>query len=61
MEVAEGNLRPTIAEHENDELLEELIELVQISWDEHPANRPSFATITRRLRAIQESLINYEL
>uniref|UniRef100_A0A166FTB9 Protein kinase domain-containing protein n=1 Tax=Daucus carota subsp. sativus TaxID=79200 RepID=A0A166FTB9_DAUCS len=61
LEVADGNLRPAIAEHQNDQLLEELNELIQISWDEHPANRPSFPTVTRRLRAIQESLTNYEL
>nr|XP_043629846.1 serine/threonine-protein kinase STY17-like [Erigeron canadensis] len=49
-QVGEGKIRPALPEH--GENIEDLIELVQLSWDEDPEYRPSFATITRGLKMI---------
>ncbi|KAL2489598.1 serine/threonine-protein kinase STY46-like [Forsythia ovata] len=54
IEVAENGLRPAIPK--DDQQLGELTELIQKSWDEEPANRPSFAEITCNLRMIQDVL-----
>ncbi|KAI3783979.1 hypothetical protein L1987_43070 [Smallanthus sonchifolius] len=57
LEVGEGKIRPALAKHEDK--VEDLIELVQLSWDEDPEYRPSFATITRALKLIYNRLINF--
>ncbi|KAK2994027.1 hypothetical protein RJ640_018784 [Escallonia rubra] len=57
LEVGEGKLRPALPMQE-DQVDEELIELIQLSWDEDAARRPSFATITCRLRAIQSRFVD---
>ncbi|KAI7749704.1 hypothetical protein M8C21_028313 [Ambrosia artemisiifolia] len=54
LEVGEGKIRPALLEHEEN--IEDLIELIQLSWDEDPEYRPSFATITRGLKLIYNRL-----
>ncbi|KAM7507448.1 hypothetical protein LguiA_017901 [Lonicera macranthoides] len=54
LEVGLGNIRPALPKHE--EQLEELIELIQLSWDEDASLRPSFATITTTLKMIQKKI-----
>nr|XP_025888403.1 serine/threonine-protein kinase STY17-like [Solanum lycopersicum] len=56
LEVAENGLRPQLPEQE-DEKLEELIQLIQLSWDEDVALRPSFRAITYTLTNIHHKLI----
>lgn len=55
MEVAEGKLRPTLPK--DDGQFKGLIDLICLSWDGGPYNRPSFTTITSNLRTIQNSLL----
>ncbi|KAK3037281.1 hypothetical protein RJ639_029693 [Escallonia herrerae] len=57
LEVGEGKLRPALPKQEG-QVDEELIELIQLSWDEDAARRPSFVTITCRLRAIQSRFVD---
>ncbi|KAG7024368.1 Protein kinase and PP2C-like domain-containing protein, partial [Cucurbita argyrosperma subsp. argyrosperma] len=52
MEVGEGKLRPELPVDENGEL-KELLDLICACWNGNAADRPSFATITGRLRSIQ--------
>ncbi|KAG9457705.1 hypothetical protein H6P81_002213 [Aristolochia fimbriata] len=54
LEVATRNLRPTLPE--KDGQLEELIELIQQSWDNNASARPSFVTITNTLKRIQDKM-----
>ncbi|XP_075103056.1 serine/threonine-protein kinase STY46-like isoform X2 [Nicotiana tabacum] len=56
LEVAEKGLRPELPKQ--DEKLEELIQIIQLSWDEDVAVRPSFGAITSSLRNIQEKMID---
>ncbi|WMV42227.1 hypothetical protein MTR67_035612 [Solanum verrucosum] len=56
LEVAENGLRPQLLEQE-DEQFEELIQLIQLSWDEDVALRPSFRVITSTLTNIHQKLI----
>ncbi|XP_076950807.1 serine/threonine-protein kinase STY17-like isoform X1 [Bidens hawaiensis] len=56
LEVGEGKIRPALAKHEEN--IEDLIELIQLSWDEDPEYRPSFATITSGLKLISNRLTN---
>ncbi|KAH0645014.1 hypothetical protein KY284_032898 [Solanum tuberosum] len=56
LEVAENGLRPQLPEQE-DEQLEELIQLIQLSWDEDVALRPCFRAITSTLTNIHHKLI----
>ncbi|KAI3705797.1 hypothetical protein L1987_76039 [Smallanthus sonchifolius] len=56
LEVGEGKIRPALPKHEEN--VEDLIELIKLSWDEDPEYRPSFATITRALKLIYNRLIN---
>ncbi|KAA8546221.1 hypothetical protein F0562_003040 [Nyssa sinensis] len=58
LEVAEGKLRPALPKDDDHHQLEELIDLIQLSWNEDAAIRPSFATITRSLRKIQQIFID---
>ncbi|CAL5419499.1 unnamed protein product [Camellia sinensis] len=57
MEVAEGSLRPTLPKGD-DHQLKDLIDLIQLSWDEDLDIRPSFALITRSLKIIQGRLVD---
>ncbi|CAL5421899.1 unnamed protein product [Camellia sinensis] len=57
MEVAEGSLRPALPKGD-DHQLKELIDLIQLSWDEDPDIRPSFALITRSLKIILGRLVD---
>lgn len=52
MEVGEGKLRPELPVDENGDL-KELLDLICACWNGNAADRPSFATITARLRKIQ--------
>ncbi|XP_071740577.1 serine/threonine-protein kinase STY17-like [Rutidosis leptorrhynchoides] len=54
LQVGEGKIRPALPEHEDN--IEDLIELIQLSWDEDPEYRPSFATIIRGLKMICDRL-----
>lgn len=56
LEVGEGKIRPALPKHEEN--IEDLIELIQLSWDEDPEYRPSFATITSGLKLISNRLSN---
>ncbi|THF98632.1 hypothetical protein TEA_008898 [Camellia sinensis var. sinensis] len=57
MEVAEGSLRPALPKGD-DHQLKDLIDLIQLSWDEDPDIRPSFALITRSLKIILGRLVD---
>ncbi|PSS11753.1 Serine/threonine-protein kinase [Actinidia chinensis var. chinensis] len=57
MEVAEGRLRPALAKDDDHQQLEELIELIKLSWDDAAAKRPSFAHINTTLKTIQERFL----
>ncbi|CAL5421907.1 unnamed protein product [Camellia sinensis] len=57
MEVAEGSLRPALPKGD-DHQLKDLIDLIQLSWDEDPDIIPSFALITRNLKIIQGRLVD---
>ena len=57
MEVAEGRLRPALAKDDDHRQLEELIELIKLSWDDAAAKRPSFAHINTSLKTIQERFL----
>lgn len=49
--MANNGLRPALPKHDdNNEKLEEIIQLIQHSWDEDSAIRPPFSTITSCLR-----------
>lgn len=56
LQVGEGKIRPALPEHEDN--IEDLIQLIQLSWDEDPEYRPSFGTITRGLTMIYDRFIN---
>lgn len=56
LQVGEGKIRPALPQHEDN--IEDLIELIQLSWDEDPEHRPSFATITRGLKTIYQRYMN---
>ncbi|CAN4076731.1 unnamed protein product [Withania somnifera] len=56
LEVAENGLRPQLPEQ--NEGLEELIQLIQLSWHEDVAVRPSFGAITSILTKIQDKIID---
>ncbi|XP_075108434.1 serine/threonine-protein kinase STY17-like isoform X3 [Nicotiana tabacum] len=56
LEVAEKGLRPELPKQ--DDKLEELIQLIQLSWDEDVAVRPSFGAITSSLINIHEKMID---
>ncbi|KAL3744550.1 hypothetical protein ACJRO7_013768 [Eucalyptus globulus] len=53
MEVAEGRLRPALPADEDGQL-EELVQIVCLSWDQDHSIRPPFSTITRNLRGIKQ-------
>ncbi|KAD4178019.1 hypothetical protein E3N88_26610 [Mikania micrantha] len=53
-EVGGGKIRPALPKHEEN--IEDLIELIQLSWDEDPEYRPSFSAITRGLKLIYNRL-----
>lgn len=55
MEVAEGKLRPALPE-DKDGQLEEVIDLICLSWDQNPSLRPSFCEITPRIQTFQNKL-----
>ncbi|XP_056177036.1 serine/threonine-protein kinase VIK-like [Syzygium oleosum] len=55
VEVAEGKLRPALPDDE-DGHLEELVQLVCLSWDQDPSIRPHFSSITRNLKVIKQTL-----
>ncbi|KAL8222957.1 hypothetical protein R6Q57_020355 [Mikania cordata] len=54
LEVGGGKIRPALPKHEEN--IEDLIELIQLSWDEDPEYRPSFSAITRGLKMIYNRL-----
>ncbi|KAL6584883.1 hypothetical protein OROMI_004172 [Orobanche minor] len=54
LQVGECKIRPALPDHEEN--IEDLTELIQLSWDEDPEYRPSFATITRGLKMICNKL-----
>ncbi|KAD4179834.1 hypothetical protein E3N88_28425 [Mikania micrantha] len=54
LEVGGGKIRPALPKHEEN--IEDLIELIQLSWDEEPEYRPSFSAITRGLKLIYNRL-----
>ncbi|KAL5559508.1 hypothetical protein UlMin_035719 [Ulmus minor] len=56
MEVVEGNLRPRLPADEDGQL-EELINLICLSWSGDVSIRPSFATITSTLKNLQNKLL----
>lgn len=56
MEVGEGRLRPKLP-GEDEQLVGGLIDLICLSWDKDANNRPSFTTITCKLRKIRNSSI----
>nr|GMD84022.1 serine/threonine-protein kinase STY17-like [Ipomoea batatas] len=60
IEVAENGLRPALPEHDDDEQTKEIIELIQHSWDEDSAMRPSFATLTCALINIHKALLTHD-
>ncbi|KAK3436050.1 hypothetical protein EUGRSUZ_C00708 [Eucalyptus grandis] len=55
VEVAEGRLRPALPADEDGQL-EELVQIVCLSWDQDHSIRPPFSTITRNLRGIKQAL-----
>ncbi|KAF8401062.1 hypothetical protein HHK36_014365 [Tetracentron sinense] len=55
LQVGDGKLRPMLPR--DDGQLEDLINLICLSWDEDASIRPSFAVITCTLRKIQERFI----
>ncbi|KAK6927239.1 Serine-threonine/tyrosine-protein kinase, catalytic domain [Dillenia turbinata] len=54
LEIGEGRLRPALPADDGN--MEDLIELIQISWSEDFSLRPSFAAITSSLRNIQNRI-----
>ncbi|XP_068663089.1 serine/threonine-protein kinase STY46-like [Aristolochia californica] len=54
IKVATRNLRPTLPE--NDGQFEELIDLIQQSWNNDASARPSFVIITKTLKRIQDRI-----
>ncbi|KAK1263077.1 Serine/threonine-protein kinase EDR1 [Acorus gramineus] len=55
LEVGEGRLRPTLPG--NDDQLQELINLIQQSWNGEATCRPSFSIITSSLLEIQKKIV----
>lgn len=56
MEVVEGKLRPKLPSDDVGQV-GELIDLICLCWDRNPSTRPSFATITFRLKSYANNML----